>query len=52
MVNKRATSWFLAALMALCAAQAMPLGRVERARETCPIVWTARVRAEERVALR
>jgi len=50
-VNKRTTSWLLAALLALCAAQAMPIARTQRIAETCPIVWVARTRAEQRVSI-
>jgi hypothetical protein len=35
--------------MALCAAQAMPIARTQRIAETCPIVWVAGARAEQRV---
>ncbi|HXA64160.1 MAG TPA: hypothetical protein VNV82_03355 [Bryobacteraceae bacterium] len=50
-MNKRTTSWLLAALMALCAAQAMPIARSQRIAETCTIVWVARTRAEKRVSI-
>jgi hypothetical protein len=50
-VNKRATSWLLAALLALCAAQAMPIARTQRIAENCPIAWVARARAEQRVSI-
>ena len=48
-VNKRATSWLLATLMALCAVHAVPAVRAQRTGENCPIVWVARARAEQRV---
>jgi hypothetical protein len=51
-VNKRATSWVLATLMALCAAQAVPAVRWQRTTENCPIVWVARARAEQRILIR
>jgi len=50
-VNKRATTWFLAALMALCAAHAMPPVRVQRTPQNCAIVWIARARVEQRVSI-
>jgi hypothetical protein len=51
-VNKRGVTWLLAVLMALCASQAVPVVRSERAGSTCGVVWIARARAraEERVA--
>jgi uncharacterized protein YfaQ (DUF2300 family) len=51
-VNQRATSWLLAALMAVCAAQAVPAARVQRTAENCPIIWIAEARVEQRVAIR
>jgi hypothetical protein len=53
-VNKRRISWLLAALMTLCASQAVPVVRAERVGVTCAIVWMARVRtrAEQRMVIR
>ena len=48
-VNRRATSWLLATLMALCAAQALPVARTARTPESSQIVWVARARAERRL---
>jgi hypothetical protein len=52
LVNQRATSWLLAALMALCAAHAVPIASVERTGANCPIVWVARARSEQPAAVR
>src|ERR1035438_10120697 len=52
LVNQRATSWILAALMALCAAQAVPMAGVERTGANCPMVWVARARSEQPAAVR
>jgi len=52
LVNRRATSWILAALMALCAAQAVPVSNVARTAANCPIVWVARDRSEQPAAIR
>jgi len=38
----------LAALMALCVAQAVPASRPQRIGESCAIVWIARARTEQR----
>jgi hypothetical protein len=50
-VNKRATSWLLAALLALCSAQATAIARTQRIAESCPIVWVSRARGEQRVSI-
>jgi hypothetical protein len=50
-VNKRTTTWFLAALMAFCSAHAMPSVRVQRTPQNCAIVWIARARIEQRVSI-
>jgi hypothetical protein len=50
-VNKRATTWFLAALIALCSAHAMPSVRVQRTSQNSAIVWIARARVEQRVSI-
>jgi hypothetical protein len=50
-VNKRATTWLLAALIALCSAHAAPPVRVQRAPQNCAIVWIARARLEQRVSV-
>jgi hypothetical protein len=52
LVNQRATSWVLAALLALCAAQAVPVSTVARTASNCPIVWAARARSEQPAAVR
>jgi hypothetical protein len=51
-VNQRATSWLLAALMALSATQAAPVSNVARTAANCPIVWVARARSEQPAAAR
>jgi len=53
-VNRRATSWLLAALMAFCAAHAVPPATQQRAGANPAIVWTAaaRKRAEQPAAIR
>jgi len=50
-VNKRATTWLLAALMALCASHGLPPVRVQRTPESCAIVWIARARVERRLSI-
>jgi hypothetical protein len=50
-VNKRASTWFLAALMAFCASQAMPSVRVERTPQNCAIVWIARARVQKQISI-
>jgi hypothetical protein len=52
LVNQRATSWVLAALLALCAAQAVPVSTVARTASNCPVVWAARARSEQPAAVR
>ncbi|MBZ5611430.1 MAG: hypothetical protein LAP38_24470 [Acidobacteriia bacterium] len=46
-------TWLLAALLTLCASQAVPVARSERTGDNCPIVWIApaRARAEQRVVI-
>jgi|SRR5579871_193134 len=52
-VTQRATSWFLTALIALCAAGAAPaIGRIRHSEEPSAVVWMARQRAEQNVANR
>jgi hypothetical protein len=50
-VNKRASTWLLAALMALCATHAMPSARVQITPQNCAIVWIARARVQQQVAI-
>jgi hypothetical protein len=50
-VNKRATTWLLAALMALCSAHAIPSASVQRTPQNCAIVCIARARAEQGVSV-
>jgi hypothetical protein len=51
-VKRRATSWVLAALLGLCAVQAVPVSIVARTASDCPIVWVARDRSEQPAAVR
>jgi len=51
-VNQRATSWLLATLLAVCAAQAVPSVRFERQTANCAIVSVARARSERLVVIR
>jgi hypothetical protein len=50
-VNKRATTWLLATLMAFCAAHAVPSARVQRTPQNCAIVWIARARVQQRISI-
>jgi len=50
-VNKRATVWLLATLIAFCGAGAAPVLRARQLNESSSIVWIARARAERRIAV-
>jgi hypothetical protein len=50
-VNKRPSTWFLAALIAFCASQAMPSSQVQSTPQNCAIIWIARARVRQRVSI-